>query len=137
MSTPLHTSLDLPQLIGVSQLKSWLLPILAAMVHSWQPMPKSSEFLFSSSVPQISRGVFFSSLYHSFYRWIDGFPVPFHLCSGVYAALLLSHAIMGSLTTKFIARIQYFYVFLNIAYVHCPIRIINNSITFRDPPGYT
>ncbi|TRM69185.1 amino acid/polyamine transporter I [Schizophyllum amplum] len=34
---------------------------------------------------------------------------------GVYAALLLMHAIMASLATKVIARLQYFYVFLNIA----------------------
>ncbi|KAL1751502.1 amino acid permease-domain-containing protein [Schizophyllum commune] len=34
---------------------------------------------------------------------------------GVYAALLILHAIMASLATKVIAKLQYFYVFLNIA----------------------
>ncbi|KAJ7163567.1 amino acid/polyamine transporter I [Mycena crocata] len=34
---------------------------------------------------------------------------------GVYCALLVTHAIMASLATKIIARLQYFYVFLNIA----------------------
>ncbi|KAK7459659.1 hypothetical protein VKT23_009641 [Stygiomarasmius scandens] len=34
---------------------------------------------------------------------------------GVYCALLLSHAVMASLATKIIARLQYLYVFLNLA----------------------
>ncbi|KAG7098496.1 hypothetical protein E1B28_000440 [Marasmius oreades] len=34
---------------------------------------------------------------------------------GLYCALLVLHAIMASLATKVIARLQYFYVFLNIA----------------------
>ncbi|KAJ3836744.1 amino acid/polyamine transporter I [Lentinula raphanica] len=34
---------------------------------------------------------------------------------GVYCALLILHAVLASLATKFIARLQYFYVFLNIA----------------------
>jgi len=34
---------------------------------------------------------------------------------GVYCAILVSHAIMASLATKVIARLQHFYVFLNIA----------------------
>ncbi|KAJ7058704.1 amino acid/polyamine transporter I [Mycena amicta] len=34
---------------------------------------------------------------------------------GVYCALLVMHAVMASLATKVIARLQYFYVFLNIA----------------------
>ncbi|KAJ6594170.1 amino acid/polyamine transporter I [Mycena capillaripes] len=34
---------------------------------------------------------------------------------GVYSAILVSHAIMASLATKVIARVQHFYVFLNIA----------------------
>ncbi|KAJ6596370.1 amino acid/polyamine transporter I [Mycena vulgaris] len=34
---------------------------------------------------------------------------------GVFYAVLFSHAIMGSLATKLIARLQHFYVFLNIA----------------------
>ncbi|KAJ7091131.1 amino acid/polyamine transporter I [Mycena epipterygia] len=34
---------------------------------------------------------------------------------GVYCALLVSHAIVASLATRIIARLQYFYVFLNIA----------------------
>ncbi|KAJ7683253.1 amino acid/polyamine transporter I [Mycena rosella] len=34
---------------------------------------------------------------------------------GVYCALLVSHAVVASLATKTIARLQHFYVFLNIA----------------------
>ncbi|KAJ7219749.1 amino acid/polyamine transporter I [Mycena rebaudengoi] len=34
---------------------------------------------------------------------------------GVYCGLLVLHAVMASLATKIIARLQYFYVFLNIA----------------------
>ncbi|KAF7361655.1 GABA permease [Mycena venus] len=34
---------------------------------------------------------------------------------GVYCAILVSHAVTGSLATKVIARLQHFYVFLNIA----------------------
>ncbi|KAJ7719466.1 amino acid/polyamine transporter I [Mycena olivaceomarginata] len=34
---------------------------------------------------------------------------------GVFCAILVSHAIMGSLATKVIARLQHFYIFLNIA----------------------
>ncbi|KAK7005720.1 GABA permease [Favolaschia claudopus] len=34
---------------------------------------------------------------------------------GVYAAILVSHAFTASLATKVLARLQYFYVFLNIA----------------------
>ncbi|KAF7297454.1 GABA permease [Mycena indigotica] len=34
---------------------------------------------------------------------------------GVFCALVVSHAIMASLATKIIARLQWFYVFLNIA----------------------
>jgi hypothetical protein len=38
--------------------------------------------------------------------------------SGVYCALLFLHAILASLATKVIAKLQYPYVLLNIAYVH-------------------
>jgi hypothetical protein len=41
--------------------------------------------------------------------------------SGVFCAILVSHAIMGSLATKVIARLQHFYVFLNIACVESEI----------------
>ncbi|KAF5341483.1 hypothetical protein D9758_013939 [Tetrapyrgos nigripes] len=34
---------------------------------------------------------------------------------GVYCGLLVLHAIMGSLATRIIAKLQYFYVFLNLA----------------------
>ncbi|KAL1746178.1 amino acid permease-domain-containing protein [Schizophyllum fasciatum] len=34
---------------------------------------------------------------------------------GVYAALLIMHAVLASLATRVIAKLQYFYVFLNIA----------------------
>lgn len=35
--------------------------------------------------------------------------------SGVFAALIVMHALAGSMATKVIAKIQYFYVFLNLA----------------------
>ena len=105
MSIPLHTYPDWLLSTGVLQLKSWLPRISGAMGLSWQLMPRYSEY----------QG--FRRLEASLFTPADTPSSYFSSCSGVYAALLLSHAIMGSLTTKFIARIQYFYVFLNIAYV--------------------
>lgn len=37
--------------------------------------------------------------------------------SGLFCGLLIVHAIMASMATKFIARLQHFFIFLNIAYV--------------------
>ena len=98
--------------------RSWPPQTSGAMGHLWQPMAKCSEY-----------GKF-KTFETSLVTDTDTPLLCLSLRSALCAALLISHAIAGSLATKFVARIQYLYVSLNIAYVAlCRIslsdRIIN------------
>jgi hypothetical protein len=50
--------------------------------------------------------------------------------SGIYIALLFSHCILVSMTTKFLARMHFVSIFLNIGYV-----INDNFLTFCQVRG--